>query len=412
MGNVKKRIINPGNEQLRQPAVIISNHQSFLDILVSTMLHPKVILLTNQWVWRSPVFGSVVRLADYYPVADGAEGAIEKLRQRVNQGYSIVVYPEGTRSPDPVIKRFHKGAFYIAEQLGLDILPMVIHGTAYTMSKGDFLLKDGTVSVKYLPRIAQSDKAWGDNYSARTKNISRYFKQQYELLRAETEVPAYFREQLKYNFIYKGPVLEWYMRIKTRMEGNYRLFHELLPQEGRILDIGCGYGFMDYMLAWTSPGRIITGIDYDEEKIATAAHCYQKPGQLQFIHGDISATPFEKYDAFILSDVLHYLPADEQETLLQQCIERLLPGGVIIVRDGDSDMTKRHEGTRFTEFMSTRVIGFNKVKQERLSFFSAAHVRSLVSKYGAVAEQIDNTRYTSNVIFVIKKLPRENYAQL
>ena len=412
MGNVKKRIINPGNEQLRQPAVIISNHQSFLDILVSTMLHPKVILLTNQWVWRSPVFGSVVRLADYYPVADGAEGAIEKLRQRVNQGYSIVVYPEGTRSPDPVIKRFHKGAFYIAEQLGLDILPMVIHGTAYTMSKGDFLLKDGTVSVKYLPRITQSDKAWGDNYSARTKNISRYFKQQYELLRAETEVPAYFREQLKYNFIYKGPVLEWYMRIKTRMEGNYRLFHELLPQEGRILDIGCGYGFMDYMLAWTSPGRTITGIDYDEEKIATAAHCYQKPGQLQFIHGDISATPFEKYDAFILSDVLHYLPAGEQETLLQQCIERLLPGGVIIVRDGDSDMTKRHEGTRFTEFMSTRVIGFNKVKQERLSFFSAAHVRSLVSKYGAVAEQIDNTRYTSNVIFVIKKLPRENYAQL
>ena len=412
MGNLKKRIINPGNEQLQQPAVIISNHQSFLDILVSTMLHPKVILLTNQWVWRSPVFGSVVRLADYYPVADGAEGAIEKLRQRVEQGYSIVVYPEGTRSPDPVIKRFHKGAFYIAEQLGLDILPMVIHGTAYTMSKGDFLLKDGTVSVKYLPRIMQQDKAWGDNYSARTKSISRYFKEQYELLRAETEVPAYFREQLKYNFIYKGPVLEWYMRIKTSMEGNYRLFHELLPKEGRILDIGCGYGFMDYVLAWTSPGRAITGIDYDEDKIATAAHCYKRPGHLQFIHGDISAMPFEKYDAFILSDVLHYLPAGEQETLLQQCIERLAPGGVIVVRDGDSDMTERHEGTRFTEFMSTKVIGFNKTKHRRLSFFSATHIRNLVNKYGAVAEQIDNTRYTSNVIFVIKKLPQTNYAQL
>lgn len=412
MRNVKKRIINPTNEQLEKPAVIISNHQSFLDILVSTMLHPKVILLTNQWVWRSPVFGAVVRLADYYPVADGAEGAIEKLRQRVEQGYSIVVYPEGTRSPDPAIKRFHKGAFYIAEQLGLDILPMVIHGTAYTMSKGDFLLKDGTVTVKYLPRITPQDKTWGDNYSARTKTISRYFKQQYELLRAETEVPKYFREQLKYNFIYKGPVLEWYMRIKTKMEDNYALFHELLPKDGRILDIGCGYGFMSYMLAWTSPGRHITGIDYDEDKIATAAHCFKKPEQLQFIHGDIAATPFEKYDAFILSDVLHYLPSEEQEVLIQQCIERLTPDGVIVIRDGDSDKSKRHEGTRFTEFMSTKVIGFNKTKDKQLSFFSAAHVRSLVNKYGAVAEEIDNTRYTSNVIFVIKKLPRENYAQL
>ncbi|CAL1520050.1 1-acyl-sn-glycerol-3-phosphate acyltransferase [Chitinophaga sp. MM2321] len=411
MRNFRKRIINPANEQLETPAVIISNHQSFLDILVSTMLHPKVILLTNQWVWRSPVFGAVVRLADYYPVADGAEGAIDKLRARVAEGYSIVVYPEGTRSPDPVIKRFHKGAFYIAEQLGLDILPIVIHGTAYTMSKGDFLLKDGLVTVKYLPRIASGDTSWGDNYSARTKSISRYFKQEYEQLRAATEVPAYFREQLKYNYIYKGPVLEWYMRIKTKMENNYQLFHELLPMQGRILDIGCGYGFMDYMLSFAAPGREITGIDYDGEKIATAAHCYSRPQQLQFIHGDISETPFEKYDAFILSDVLHYLQPEEQEQLLQQCISRLTPEGVIIVRDGDSDRVKRHEGTRFTEFLSTRVIGFNKTRNKQLSFFSATHMRSLASKYGAVAEEIDNTRYTSNVIFVIKKSPLKNYAQ-
>ncbi|MFY0253894.1 1-acyl-sn-glycerol-3-phosphate acyltransferase [Chitinophaga sp. 30R24] len=412
MRNVKKRIVNPNNEQLEKPAVIISNHQSFLDILVSTMLHPKVILLTNQWVWRSPVFGAVVRLADYYPVADGAEGAIEKLHQRVKEGYSIVVYPEGTRSPDPVIKRFHKGAFYIAEQLELDILPLVIHGTAYTMSKGDFLLKDGTVTVKYLPRIRLDDNSWGDNYSVRTKSIGRYFRGEYELLRKSTETTAYFREQLKYNFIYKGPLLEWYMRVKTRLENNYGLFHELLPKEGRILDIGCGYGFMDYMLAWAAPGREITGIDYDEEKIEVAANGYNKPDTLQFIHGDIAAMPFEEYDAFILSDVLHYLFPEEQETLLQQCIARLSPQGVIIVRDGDSDRVTRHGGTKFTEFMSTKVIGFNKTKAKQLSFFSATQVRNLVNKYGAVAEEIDNTRYTSNVIFVIKKLPQKNYAQL
>ncbi|HJT73550.1 MAG TPA: 1-acyl-sn-glycerol-3-phosphate acyltransferase, partial [Chitinophaga sp.] len=404
MGNVRKKIINPLNEQLKTPAVIISNHQSFLDILVSTMLHPKVILLTSEWVWNSPVFGAVVRLGDYYPVVEGAEGSIEKLRDRVEQGYSIVVYPEGTRSPDNSIKRFHKGAFYIAEELGLDILPVILHGTGYTMSKNDFLLKDGTITVQYLPRIKAGDTAWGENYSARTKQISRYFKAEYEKLRVSIETPAWFREQMIYNYIYKGPVLEWYMRIKTKLEDNYAVFHQLLPRNGRILDIGCGYGFMSYMLHWLSNGRQMTGIDYDENKIITAQHCYLRNEHVNFEWADITSYEFGKYDAYVISDVLHYLQPEEQEKVLSDCIRQLGPEGVIIVRDGDSDLVKRHEGTRLTEFFSTRLIGFNKTKDKPLSFFSSSRIRNIVHANGAVMEQIDNTRYTSNVIFIIKKV--------
>ena len=404
MGNVKKKIINPEGEKMDTPAVIISNHQSFLDILVSTMLNPKVILLTSEWVWNSPVFGAVVRMGDYYPVAEGAEGSIEKLRKKVEEGYSIVVYPEGTRSPDASIKRFHKGAFYIAEQMGLDILPIVLHGTAYTMSKNDFLLKDGSITVKYLPRIKAGDSSWGENYTARTKQISRYFRAEYEKLREEIEVPAYFREQLIYNYIYKGPVLEWYMRIKTKLEGNYALFDQLLPKRGRILDIGCGYGFMTYMLHWLSKEREVKGIDYDEDKIITAQHCYLRNEQVSFEHADVTNYAFGQYDAYVISDVLHYLQPEEQEKVLSACISQLTHGGVIIVRDGDSDLKERHEGTKLTEFFSTKLIGFNKTKDKPLSFFSSSRIREIVTANGAVMDQIDNTKYTSNVIFIIKKL--------
>lgn len=404
MGNVKKKIINPLDEQLATPAVIISNHQSFLDILISTMLHPKVILLTSKWVWNSPVFGAVVRMGDYYPVADGAENSIDKLREKVAQGYSIVVYPEGTRSEDATVKRFHKGAFYIAEQMGLDVLPIVIHGTAYTMSKNDFLLKDGTITVKYLPRIKAGDSNWGDGYAARTKQISRYFKTEYEKVRQETETPIYFREQLIYNYIYKGPVLEWYMRIKTKLEGNYALFDQLLPRKGRILDIGCGYGFMSYMLHWLSEDRIVKGLDYDEDKIITAQHCYLRNEHVSFEHADITNYTFEPCDAYVISDVLHYLQPAEQEKVLSACISQLNENGVIIVRDGDADLEKRHEGTKLTEFFSTKLIGFNKTKDKPLSFFSSSRIREIVAANGAVMEQIDNTKYTSNVIFIIKKL--------
>lgn len=410
MVNTKKKTINTAGEDFRKPAVIISNHQSFLDILMSTSMHPNVILLTNQWVYNSPVFGYVVKMADYYPVAEGVEDSIERLRNRVEQGYSIVVYPEGTRSPDASMKRFHKGAFYLAGELGLDILPAVIHGTAYTMSKGDFLLKNRNMTMKILPRIRPDDKRWGDNYSARTKLVSRYFRQEYETLRREEETPAYYREQLIYNYLYKGPVLEWYMRIKTKMENNYALFHQLLPKKGKIMDIGCGYGFMSYMLHFLAPERQIRGVDYDEEKIATAQHCYLRNDHIQFEAADITTYNLQHQDAFVLLDVLHYLPAAAQERLLQQCIHKLNPGGVIIVRDGDADLGKRHEGTKLTELFSTRLLGFNKTGIEPLSFFSSSTLRAIAERNGATVEQIDNTKYTSNVIFIIKHSFSEQHA--
>ncbi|UYQ93894.1 1-acyl-sn-glycerol-3-phosphate acyltransferase [Chitinophaga horti] len=401
MVNVKKRRINPMNEQLKKPAVIISNHQSFLDILASTMYHPQVILLTNEWVWKSPIFGAVVRMADYYPVAEGAEGSVDKIREKVKLGYSVVVYPEGTRSPDTNIKRFHKGAFYLAEQLGLDVLPIILHGTAYTMSKSDFLLKDGTVTVKYLPRIPQSDSSWGEGYAARTKSISKYFKKEYEQLRAETEVPKYFREQMIYNYIYKGPVLEWYMRIKTKLENNYELFNQLVPKQGKVLDIGCGYGFLSYMLNWAGPGRHVTGVDYDEDKIATASHGYLRNENINFVHADVTQYAFGHYDTFIISDVLHYLKSEDQGQLIVRCIEHLNPGGSIIIRDGDAELEERHKGTKLTELFSTKILGFNK-SENQLSFLKASTIRALAAKHGVSVEQIDNTKFTSNIIFVLK----------
>ena len=59
------------------------------------------------------------------------------MADRMKNGYSLIVFPEGTRSEDGVIKRFHKGAFYLAEKLNVDILPIMIHGTNYTLTKQD-----------------------------------------------------------------------------------------------------------------------------------------------------------------------------------------------------------------------------------------------------------------------------------
>lgn len=403
MGNIKKVIVNPHNEDFSKPAIIICNHQSFLDILWTAMLHPKLILLTNRWVWRSPVFGIAIRMADYYPVAKGIENSIELLRDRVNNGYSIVIFPEGTRSVDWKIKRFHKGAFYLAEKLGIDILPIVIDGTGYTLTKNDFFLKDGLVTLTFLQRIKPADTSFATNYSERAKNISHYFKRKYEELKLQNHTPAHFRQQLIYNYIYKGPVLEWYMRVKLKLEKNYEMVNSLIPKKGKILDIGCGYGFMDYALYFASQHRTITGIDYDEEKIQVANNCFSKDENISFIAADARSFPFDNYDAIIISDMLHYLDTDAQKKLVKKCCSSLNKGGILFIRDANADLKARHSNTKLTELFSTKLIGFNKTSGKRLSFFSEQLVKEIAAENNMSLTEIDNTKYTSNIIYILKR---------
>jgi uncharacterized protein len=401
MGNVQKKIINPLQEDFSKPAVLIANHQSFLDILIVTMLHPKMVLLTNNWVWNSPFFGRLVRMAGYYPVARGIENGIEYLREQVKAGYSIAVFPEGTRSPDEHIRRFHKGAFFIAEKLGLDLLPLLIHGTGYTMSKGDFLLKDGYISVRYLPRIKTGDLYFGVDHTERAKYLGRYYRQQYAKLKEESEQPRFFRERLIYNYMYKGPVLEWYLRIKIRLENDYQLFHDLIPRQGLVLDIGCGYGFMSYMLQLAAPGRDIVGYDYDEEKIAVASHCFSRNENIHFLKADINQVHPGQADAIILSDVLHYLQPDQQESLIQKCMDAIRPAGVLLIREGDRDLKKRHKSTRMTEFFSTRFFAFNKTAGYALHYLSGKTIRDLALGHNMDCKTLDPSANTSNLLFVI-----------
>jgi uncharacterized protein len=194
------------------------------------------------------------------------------------------------------------------------------------------------------------------------------------------------------------------MRIKTKLEKNYNVFHALVPTEGNVLDIGCGYGFMSYMLAFTSNKRTITGIDYDEEKIETANHCFSKTDKINFVHSDALGFNFEKYDAIILADMLHYLQPDKQLQLMEKCIAQLNDGGMLIIRDGDTDTATKHKRTEWTEFFSTKLFKFNKTDAAGLSFLSGKTIRTIAAEKHMECKEISDSKITSNTIFVLKKV--------
>ena len=406
---VKKEHINKANERFQHPAIIIANHQSFIDILVLLSLSSKILMVTNHWVWHSPFFGAIIRYVDFYYIGEGYEQYMERMRKKVKEGYSIAIFPEGTRTYNGKMKRFHKGAFYLAETLQLDILPILLYGNNKIIAKAQpFNIRKGIIYTEILPRIPGDDLSFGTTYQERTKRISAYMKEGYARICREkntTDNPAFY-EALIQNYIYKGPVVEWYIRIKVKMERNYRLFNRLIPAQGQITDIGCGFGPLCYMLSMLSEDRDILGIDYDEDKIALAQHGWLRNEHLQFRHGNALEYPLPESDVFILNDMLHYMSYEHQRTLLLKCADRLRSQGMIIIRDGNSANTSKHRLTRFTELLSTRIFNFNRTTGE-LHFTTETQLREIAVTCGMNVEIIPNDKYTSNTIYIFRK-PNEH----
>ena len=162
------------------PHIIICNHQSHLDLVCQLVFSPKMIFLTNDWVWNNPFYGFMIRHAEYYPVADGIEALLPKLRSLVERGYSIAVFPEGTRSKDCCIGRFHQGAFYLAEQLGIPILPMCLYGPGKVLPKKTYSLNKSPIYIQVDSPISLSTLKEVGDYKAQASWMRKRYIQEYQ----------------------------------------------------------------------------------------------------------------------------------------------------------------------------------------------------------------------------------------
>ena len=157
------------------------------------------------------------------------------------------------------------------------------------------------------------------------------------------------------------------------------------------------------MLAQTSADREILGIDYDDDKIAVAQNGWLRQHcNLRFEQANALEYSLPQSDVFIMNDMLHYMSAEHQNQLIHNCVAALAEGGMIIIRDGNTEEQQRHRLTRFTELMSTRIIKFNKT-EEQLVFLSETRMRQIAAECGMSVETIQNDRYTSNTIYILKR---------
>lgn len=153
----KFRCIGPMPADPRRPYVVVSNHESFVDILLISHLPWEMKWLSKAELFRLPVMGWLMALAGDIPLKRGfgpsAIEAIARCREVLANRVSVMIFPEGTRSTTAEMLPFKDGAFRLAIDAGVAILPLAVHGTATALPKHDWRFGRSTAVVKVLEPV-------------------------------------------------------------------------------------------------------------------------------------------------------------------------------------------------------------------------------------------------------------------
>lgn len=267
---------------LDKPALIVCNHQSHLDVPVLMALHPKMVFLTNDRVWNNPFYGDIIRHAEYLPVSTGIDDMLPHLRSLRDRGYSIVVFPEGTRSADCRIMRFHQGAFYMARELELDVQPMVLHGAGHYLPKNDFMFRKNPITLKMLPRVTRSELK-GLELRRQASSMRRLIRAGYDRIASEREKTDYFKSLALYKYAYRG--WDTVARCKRTLRQSSIYAHIIDNGKGkriRILDSGIGVFALLYALV--NKEAEVYAYESCLRDHMTAVATPELPPNLHFIH--------------------------------------------------------------------------------------------------------------------------------
>jgi 1-acyl-sn-glycerol-3-phosphate acyltransferase len=141
----------------RRPYIAVANHESFADIFLLSHLPWEMKWLSKESIFKIPFMGWMMRMAGDVAVrrgdANSRAQALEDCRDRLGKGVSVMIMPEGTRSEDGSVQKFHDGAFRLAVETGCPILPIAVAGTRAALAKGSWVLGRANAIARVLPPV-------------------------------------------------------------------------------------------------------------------------------------------------------------------------------------------------------------------------------------------------------------------
>ena len=141
--------------------VFVSNHQSIYDIpVVFSSLPYELRIIAKQSLGAFPFLGWHLRRSGHLLVDrknPDRGGILRRWRELVGEGLSLIIFPEGTRSPDGRVGIFKAGSFLLAIEAGLPIVPLSVDGTRFVMPKGQLTTRPGHATLTVHPPIVTAD---------------------------------------------------------------------------------------------------------------------------------------------------------------------------------------------------------------------------------------------------------------
>ncbi len=184
MRGLRTLVFRPRKVELdlpEQPFVIIANHPTLIDVTAIMAVHPRICCVAKTELFKGALAGPLLRACGHIEGGSGSltDGAIviEQAEKRLKQGQSVLIFPEGTRSPAGGLRRFKPGAFEIALRAGVPVVPLLLTCEPPTLMKGlawyALPKKTAMYNLTQLPTV-QPESFQGDARAAAAQFQERY----------------------------------------------------------------------------------------------------------------------------------------------------------------------------------------------------------------------------------------------
>lgn len=155
--------------------VIIANHESATDMLALYYLQIQFRWLAKKEAFKIPCIGQAMKWAGYIPIQRGAKKshkeAIDLCKKTIEEETPVLFFPEGTRSTLGYPKNFKVGAFKVAKELGVPVLPIVLKGAGKLLKKGSLTPSRATMVVKILDPVSSRSEESIEEFTKRVENL-------------------------------------------------------------------------------------------------------------------------------------------------------------------------------------------------------------------------------------------------
>jgi len=163
---VKVRLHNAERLEGDEPRIFVSNHVSWFDVLALAANLPHYSFVAKAELFKVPIFGRGALAVGTIPIErDNRKSAFESYKvaaERIREGASVVVYPEGTRGKSYALRPFKKGPFVLAVAAGVPVIPTIIHGTIEVLPRNSLWVRARTIDVHFLEPVSAAGLGYED----------------------------------------------------------------------------------------------------------------------------------------------------------------------------------------------------------------------------------------------------------